>query len=482
MWVLAISFVGCGLKKTEEGAVMSKPNDVALLTCSDKTLENAYEWARQTAFSYSHEDKDPVGYWYEAALPQREAFCMRDVAHQSVGAQILGLDRQNKNMFTHFVENISENKDWCTYWEINRYNLPAPADYTSDKEFWYNLNANFDLIQACWKMYEWTGDTTYIHNVSFLNFYEKSLNEYVERWKLQPDSIMDRPLYMNEPANFDLNNNFHTCRGLASYVENFRDLTVSSDLLAALYAGYCAYAQMNRTLGDTAKASRQEIIALKYRELLENQWWNEQNKAYYNFFTVDKAFHNGEGDVFLLWFGVANQPERIRSTVDHLLQQQWNVETLSYLPALLYRLNYSEEAYRALINLPSMNRSNYPEVSYGIIEGVVSGMMGFVPSASKSCIMTMSHLLGIDEFAELKSISVFEGYVSLSHIGKRSSRLNNHTGRSFLWRAAFDGEHLELLVNGKKEKAIVATDLFGHVYSYVDINMTTNLACSVTIQ
>jgi len=31
-----------------------------------------------------------VGYWYEAALPGREAFCMRDVSHQSIGAETLG--------------------------------------------------------------------------------------------------------------------------------------------------------------------------------------------------------------------------------------------------------------------------------------------------------------------------------------------------------------------------------------------------------
>lgn len=56
------------------------------------------------ALSYVHDGSDPVGYWYEAALPQREAFCMRDVSHQSVGAQILGLAEHNKNMFGKFAK------------------------------------------------------------------------------------------------------------------------------------------------------------------------------------------------------------------------------------------------------------------------------------------------------------------------------------------------------------------------------------------
>ncbi|MFA6126609.1 MAG: hypothetical protein WC699_04845 [Bacteroidales bacterium] len=39
--------------------------------------------------SFVFED-DPVGPWYEAAEPGREAFCMRDVSHQSMGAHALG--------------------------------------------------------------------------------------------------------------------------------------------------------------------------------------------------------------------------------------------------------------------------------------------------------------------------------------------------------------------------------------------------------
>ncbi|MEN8226481.1 MAG: hypothetical protein ABFS05_14090 [Bacteroidota bacterium] len=50
-------------------------------TCSDSTLQHAFEWAKATALSYVREDTI-VGLWYEAALPGRDAFCMRDVSHQ----------------------------------------------------------------------------------------------------------------------------------------------------------------------------------------------------------------------------------------------------------------------------------------------------------------------------------------------------------------------------------------------------------------
>ena len=130
-----------------------------------EALEAAvFDWARQQALAYAFSG-DPVGDWYEAALPGREAFCMRDVSHQSMGAHALGLSGHTLNMLRKFAENISESKDWCSYWEIDRYGLPARVDYKDDTQFWYNLPANFDVLDCCYRMYLWTGDRTYIKHI-----------------------------------------------------------------------------------------------------------------------------------------------------------------------------------------------------------------------------------------------------------------------------------------------------------------------------
>ena len=55
-----------------------------------------------------------------------------------------------------------------------------------------------------------------------------------------------------------------------------------------------------------------------------------------------------------------------------------------------------------MVNLPHMNRSEYPEVSYGIIEGTVCGAMGVKPLASESSVATCSRLAGDSQKAELK--------------------------------------------------------------------------------
>src|SRR5579862_588677 len=66
-------------------------------TSSDKKMEQAFYWAKNQAIHYRGNPADPVGPWYESALPPRDAFCMRDVSHQCIGAEILSLKQENKN-------------------------------------------------------------------------------------------------------------------------------------------------------------------------------------------------------------------------------------------------------------------------------------------------------------------------------------------------------------------------------------------------
>lgn len=186
---------------------------------TDAALQTAFIRAKEMALSYKGKATDPVGPWYESALPPRSAFCMRDVAHQSIGGEILGLAKENKNMFRLFVNNISESKDWCSYWEINHLGKPAVEDYRNDTAFWYNLNANFDILNASWKLYLWTGDLEYINGAGFKNFHEKSVTEYINRWVLQADSLLKRPTHPNAPVPFNDQDAFHRCRGLPSYSE-----------------------------------------------------------------------------------------------------------------------------------------------------------------------------------------------------------------------------------------------------------------------
>src|ERR1700728_2477955 len=87
---------------------------------SDRELVRAFQWAKGQALEYAHGGTDPVGPWYEAALPGRDSFCMRDVSHQATGAEALGLYAQNRNMLERFAAAVSPARDWAGYWEIDK--------------------------------------------------------------------------------------------------------------------------------------------------------------------------------------------------------------------------------------------------------------------------------------------------------------------------------------------------------------------------
>jgi hypothetical protein len=261
-------------------------------TSDDAALQTAFQRAKTMALSYKGKPEDPVGPWYESALPPRFAFCMRDVSHQSMAGQVLGLQQENKNMFSLFVKNISKSKDWCTYWEINHFGKPAPEDYRNDKEFWYNLNANFDVMTACWKLYLWTGDKEYIQGPLFKNFYDRSANEYISTWVLQSDSLLTRPGHPNAPVPFNIDDSFHRCRGLPSYSEGVPDIKMGADLVAALYRGLLSYAEILKVNGKQKEAALYVKKAIAYQKLIDKQWWDDKASLYYTYYS-NKPFCRG---------------------------------------------------------------------------------------------------------------------------------------------------------------------------------------------
>lgn len=475
LWLFlpVLAAVSCA-RSGEKNIPEVPPEEVAVFTSTDAALQKSYEWARKTALSYAHDNSDPVGYWYEAALPKREAFCMRDVSHQSVGAQILGLDRHNKNMFSLFVENISEPKDWCSYWEINRYNKPAPADYLNDKEFWYNLNANFDVLQACLKLYRWTGDSDYVSGEKFMNFYDRSVSDYVARWNLTPDSIMHRTAYMNSPEEFDAGNSFHVCRGLPSYVENMPGVTVGLDLLAALYAGFGSYATIATLNGCHDKAAEARVNAARYQSIIENEWWDSDNDCYHTMLIDGNEFKNGEGAPYIAWFNVTQNEDRTKGILSDIQNSEWNIENISHFPALFYRYGYNEEAYSYLVSLPSMSRSEYPEVSYGVIEGCVCGAMGFRPDYVEKTVSTLSRLTAPEVESSIKNIKVFDGYMTVHHIGNDYTELSNNTSENLLWKVSFLGDYSSVEAGGKNYPVTRHTDLKGNIFTTAEIALSSN--------
>lgn len=426
-------------------------------------LDEGFLWAKAQALAYAHFGDDPVGLWYEAALPSRNAFCMRDVAHQTIGAAALGLQAHNRNMLYKFAEHISDAKDWCSFWEIDKEDRPAPVDYSDDGDFWYNLPANFDLLDACYRQYLWTGDKAYISDAIFENFYLRTVRDYVARWDKDGDGILE---HYKEYGR----------RGLASYNEDGLHPLVGGDLVGAMYAGYRAFAELVSLKGEAGLAEEFERKAEELQRRYQSVWWNEKARRFYGAFLQDFSFYPSyysEGNFLPLYYGIIRDNEKLHMTMqDLMLNGVPNVEAKTYLPDIYYRYGLYDYALRELLELtdPGLKRREYPEVSFTVVGAIVSGLMGIQGDGDRT-VSTISRLSDTLEWAKVREVPVMGRMVSVEHRGREETRFTNNGVTSVYWKAGFASDANTLLCDGHREAAQLEMDVMGNVSSYVTIEV-----------
>lgn len=452
---------------------------------SEKDLVEAFDWAKEQALSYVHNGEDPVGKWYEAALPNRQAFCMRDVAHQLTGANVLGLYEHNANMLHKFAANISESKDWCSYWEINKDDVPAPVDYRNDKEFWYNLPANFDILQAAYKHYLWTGDTKMIEDPDFLNFYEKTLTDYIDRWDLSLDKVYTRKRFMNMVENVDSSDYFHVCRGIPGYDEGQGGrMTMGLDQLVIMAAAFRSAAAIAQISGDNEKFKGYSEQYNAMKTFIDEQWWDDERQSFKTFLMDDGAFKFAENKS-VLFYHLTEDSIKWQPTLQDLQQKvrEVNIETASHLPEVFFQYGEHEAAYETLLYLCNENteRREYPEVSFSVVGSVATGLMGMKPNVRTNSIMTVSRLSDNDAWVELLNVPVFQNKVNLRHVGLSKSILTNKEGEVFTWNAFFPGRHKTINVDGAPQRVLFGNEISGQKTTGVEVTIQPGQTVEVEV-
>src|SRR3954452_21459730 len=85
---------------------------------SERVLDEGYAWAVQRALGWVQYGDDIVpSYW--AGLTDRPMVYSRDVAHQALGAHLLGLDHENHAMFRHFAVSATPSRRWYPLWAFH---------------------------------------------------------------------------------------------------------------------------------------------------------------------------------------------------------------------------------------------------------------------------------------------------------------------------------------------------------------------------
>lgn len=432
-----------GTPEGRQYKAQATPEGLALLT-DDSVLAARFNWAASQALSYAHSGDDPVGKWYEAALPDREAFCMRDVSHQSLGAHYLGLRDHTKNMLYKFAENISKSRHWCSYWEINKYNQPAPVDYANDQEFWYNLPANFDVLIACYDQYLLTGDIDYLRDPIFVNFYRRTMNDYIKVWELDIASVMNRDRFMNLDNPLDSSYSFHVSRGLPSYGEGEPlRLYLGADLFCLQYQAYQAYENILRLKGSNNQADSLKEVAQNLKQWYNVHWWNLEDDKPYSALLTDGNFVTNPSR-YVLQSEILNSYQRQETALQDLLDiKDINIESQSYFPALFYNFDEPHRAFEELLDLshPLKERKEYPEVSYAFVEAALEGLMGLSANAHERRLRTISRLTKPTGWVRFSEIPIFEGSVVITHRQNLETTLESNLEDDISWTAAFYGSY-----------------------------------------
>ena len=382
--------------------------------CDDKELCDGFNWAKEYALSLAHHGEDVIGKWYEAALPDREGFCIRDMCHQSYGAHALGLWEHTKNMMLRFAQSVSESKDFCCMWEYTKHYTPYHDDYYSDERFWYNLPASFDLLQGCYETYKLTGDRAFIDSEDFLHFYRLTVNQYVKKWDVDGDGIPEGS---------------GNVRGIPSYEENEgRDAAQMIDLLAAEAKAMGAYAEILELRGENGLPYKmwQKCLLAEI-----DSRWDEAEQRYYFFKLRDGSFAHAKnpGAEYLLHFDAIKDERKLAITLEKFHGQcleKVSAEIGSYLSKIFYKYGkaeYGEYWLRRFMD-PALPRREYPEVSYGCIDAFVFGMMGVKYDLATRSItatpalpagMKNATLTGLPVYGRYADIEVKDGEVSIAY-------------------------------------------------------------------
>ncbi len=371
--------------------------------CSDKALKNGFEWAKKQALSYSHEG-DLVGDWYEAALPERNAFCMRDVSHHIEGAHYLGLDSHNKNMLLRFAQSIAESRDFCSFWEITKDYQPAPVDYASDSDFWYNLPANFDVLDACYRAYCLTGDTDYVNNYDFNRFYSLTMKEYIERWDTDGDGIPNRKEAGSR-------------RGIPSYDEQtgMESAVVAGDLIAAQIRANYSYARLSEFRGESGREYYEN--AQRLENCLDSEWWNSRANNFYSAKMSSGEFVSTLGSPHLMaYFGAVKDKKKLELLLNFIHESSLEnviVEIMSHYPEIFIKNGQIQCGLYWLGRCidPELERREYPEVSFAVVGAFVSSFMGIEADAKTKSIKLGKNIPEGIEFAALTDCPLFGGEI-----------------------------------------------------------------------
>ncbi len=433
------------------------------VTSGNADLVADFTWARDQALAWVQTGKDPAylpSYW--AGLTNRPAFYSRDVAHQALGAHLLGLDLENVTMLRAFAASATEARLWYPLWSFGFDGSIYPLDYRGDTDFVREIPAVFELTQKGVEQYLWTADRAYVDDATLWAYYTNSLDAFVASHDRDGDGVADEA------------GTGKIFQGVASYNENGEKLLEAGDAVGSQYRALLAYATAQEARNDLAGAARTKQRAADLRAHFEANWWSESAGRYIRGFNATGSLTDfgKENSWFMPMKGITAPGSRTEDYLDFVDDSvtalpPFNIEAYTYLPETFFRWGRLDQAWKWLRYVAD-SRAAYPEVSYTVVGNIAEGLLGIRPNAPAAALSTLPNLPSAVPWLEMDHIPLGGHDLAVRHDGTGSSTVTHHAGpRALKWTARFAGEHPSVRVDGRLLPATIVTDESGHTLSQV---------------
>ncbi|EEX93669.1 hypothetical protein VIOR3934_00775 [Vibrio orientalis CIP 102891 = ATCC 33934] len=476
-----------------------QPKQIAV-TSSNTKLQDSFAWAmdktKRFVMTGQHDlvnrdenNNDGSGtadyipsYW--AGYFDRTAFYSRDFLHQVSGAQLAGLAVENFSMFKTFAKHSTESRKWYTLWAVNFDGTPHTIDYVDDSWFVREVPAQFEFVEKAWQQYLWTGDERYIEDEDLWRFYTKVLTDYIA-------------LHDDQDPNGIAEGYGGIFEGSATYNERGEFPIEAGDAIGSQYQATLAYSKMLEARQEYGQAAVWSEKAQQLKDYFNQEWSianpNEPLGNYVNIVQKDGLRLNDfgkENSWFMPMKRITNPDRRNDKYLDFIAanlgdgigstpEAPNNIEAYTYIPETYFPYNRNEEAWKWMQYImdtkdnpherPTQGTNgDYPELSFTFIANTIEGLMGIKPQASKSTIITASHLTPDIDWLEAKHIQMGEHELTIRHDGLDQTTLTNTSQTTLDWEAWFYGDFASLTVDGRAVQTS-QKEINGQLVSYVVI-------------
>lgn len=414
---------------------------------SEIDLDEGFRWATNKALEWVQTGKAERIPSYWAGLTDRPMFYSRDVAHQALGAHLLGLDKENVSMLTAFVESATARRKFYPLWAFNFDGSTAEIDYRSDDEFVREVPAVFELAEVSLTQFLWTGDRAYIDDARFVEYYRNALVAFVQSHDPHGSGVA------GESGTKDI------FVGTPSYNESPRGggMSLAGDALSAQWSALRAVGahHPDRRFGAWAEAE-----AARLSRLFEDEWWDAGAGHYITGFLGDERITEFAYEAS--WFPAVKgliAGDRAARHLDYLSREiaanpPQNIEAFTYLPEAFFNGGQDDKAL-GWIRFLLASRAEYPEVSFTSIAHLATGLTGLHP-LGPDAVETASHLPG--GWVDVTGIPFGSRLLDLRHEGTETSILTVRGDAAPLrWIAHTGDTRHEVLVHpGQTVRVITA--------------------------